>query len=62
MTESKFFTYNFQDKIATITMNDGAKNLISPKMLSALNEALDQAEKDAAVVIITGYLKVGKNR
>lgn len=55
MTESKFVTYNLQNKIATITMNDGGKNLISPKMISELNDALDRAEKDSAIVIITGY-------
>ena len=54
MTTSKFVTYNLQDKIATITMNDGSKNLISPKMVRELNNALDQAEKDNAIVIITG--------
>lgn len=55
MTDSKFVTYDFQNKMATITMNDGGKNLISPQMLFELNKALDQAEKEAAVVIITGY-------
>ncbi len=46
--------YKQQDQIATITMNDGSKNLISPKMLSELNKVLDQAEKDKAVVVLTG--------
>lgn len=52
--ESQIVNYAFQDGIATIRMNDGGKNLISPKMVHGLNEALDQAEKDFAVVIITG--------
>lgn len=55
MTNSQFVHYDLQNQIATITMNDGGKNLMSPKMLAALNKALDQAEKDKAVVIITGH-------
>lgn len=51
---SNYVNYNFQEGIATITMNDGGKNLMSPKMLKELNRALDQAEKESAVVIITG--------
>lgn len=52
--ESPIVSYDLQGKIATITMNDGANNLMAPKMLDALNKALDQAEKDSAVVILTG--------
>lgn len=48
-------TYELQDGIATITMNDGGKNLLSPDMLSEINKAFDQAEKDGAVVLLTGY-------
>ncbi len=55
MTHPKFVSYELQNQIATITMNDGGKNLMSPKMLAELNEALDQAEKDSAIVIITGH-------
>ena len=55
MSTSQIVDYQLQGNIATITMNDGSKNLMSPKMLGALNKALDQAEKDGAVVIITGY-------
>lgn len=55
MTEQKYVSYNLQNQIATITMNDGHKNLMSPKMLLELNQALDQAKKDNAVIIITGY-------
>ena len=54
MTSSKIVSYHLQDQIAIITMNDGSKNLISPKMVRELNYALDQAEKDKAIVIITG--------
>ncbi|MFK7908815.1 MAG: crotonase/enoyl-CoA hydratase family protein [Chitinophagales bacterium] len=55
MTNSQFITYDLQNQIATITMNDGGKNLMSPKMLAELNKALDRAEKDSAIVIITGH-------
>lgn len=46
--------YELKDKIATITLNDGGKNLISPKMIDAINKALDKAKKENAVVVITG--------
>lgn len=74
MNDSQYVSYELQDKIATITMNDGSKNLMSPKMIAELNKALDQAERDSAVVIITGQedilsagfdlkiLKAGGNR
>ena len=55
MIETQIVSYEFQDGVATIKMNDGSKNLLSPKMLGELNMALDQAEKDSAVVIITGH-------
>ncbi len=55
MSHSELITYDLQNQIATITMNDGGKNLMSPQMLAELNKALDQAEKDLAIVIITGY-------
>jgi len=45
--------YEFSDRIATLTMDDGKANVISPKMLEELNAALDQAEKDKALVILT---------
>ena len=46
--------YCLQGSVATITMDDGKSNLISPIMLTQLNRALDQAEKDNAIVILTG--------
>ncbi len=52
--ESQIVSYEYKDGISTIQMNDGSKNLMSPRMLKELNKALDQAEKDAGVVIITG--------
>lgn len=43
-----------KDSVATIVMDDGKNNLISPTMLYQLNQALDTAEKANAVVVITG--------
>ena len=40
--------------VARIQMDDGGKNLVSPLMLSQLNAALDQAERQNAIVVLTG--------
>ena len=40
--------------MATITMNDGKANALGFVMFAALNEALDQAEADAAAVVLAG--------
>lgn len=47
-------TYTLTGNLATIRMDDGKANVISPVMVAALNSALDQAEKDSKVVVITG--------
>lgn len=47
-------TIEIKDEIATITMDDGKANAINPTMLEALNACLDQAEKEAKVLILTG--------
>jgi len=44
----------FLDGVATIAMDDGKVNALSPAMLSALNEALDRAAAAGAVVVLTG--------
>ncbi|NND81076.1 MAG: crotonase/enoyl-CoA hydratase family protein, partial [Gammaproteobacteria bacterium] len=49
-----FVSYALADGVATITMDDGNNNLLSPVMQSQLNKALDQAERDAAVVLLCG--------
>jgi enoyl-CoA hydratase len=43
-----------QDKVATITIQNGKVNAISHQVIAELNEALDQAEEAGAVVILTG--------
>ncbi|HHL42912.1 MAG TPA: crotonase/enoyl-CoA hydratase family protein [Hellea balneolensis] len=47
-------SYNFENGVATIRMDDGKANVLSPAMLDALNLAFDKAEKDEAVVVLTG--------
>jgi enoyl-CoA hydratase len=47
-------TYRVAGAIATITMDDGKVNVLSPAMLRGLHEAFDQAESDGAVVILAG--------
>lgn len=51
---SDLISYQFEDGIATLTLSNGKVNAISPDVIAAFNAALDQAEKDRAVVIITG--------
>jgi enoyl-CoA hydratase len=51
---SDLISYQLQDGIATLTLSNGKVNAISPAVVEAFNSALDQAEKDRAVVIITG--------
>ncbi len=51
---SDLISYQLEDGIATLTLSNGKVNAISPAVVAAFNSALDQAEKDRAVVIITG--------
>jgi enoyl-CoA hydratase len=52
MTE--LVTYSLNDGIATLTLSNGKVNAISPDLIASFNRALDQAEQDQAVVIVTG--------
>ena len=54
MSNSKIVHYEYSDGVATITLDDGSKNVMSDVMLAQFNGALDKAEKDKAVVILTG--------
>ncbi|MEA2127027.1 MAG: enoyl-CoA hydratase [Solirubrobacteraceae bacterium] len=47
-------TYALADGIATITLDDGKVNALSPAMQASIGEALDRAEADEAVVVLTG--------
>lgn len=51
---STLVTYQDYDKIALITMDDGKANAVSPALLEQLHRALDEAEKKAQVVVLTG--------
>ena len=47
-------TYDLDGPIATISMDDGKVNVFSIPMLRAVHAALDEAERDGAVVVLTG--------
>ncbi|WP_017938351.1 crotonase/enoyl-CoA hydratase family protein [Zestomonas thermotolerans] len=51
---SDLISYRLEDGIATLTLSNGKVNAISPEVIAAFNAALDRAEQDRAVVIITG--------
>lgn len=47
-------SYEVKDGVARIAMDDGRVNVMSVRMLSALNAALDRAAADRAAVLLTG--------
>ena len=51
---SELVSYALADGVATIAMDDGKANVFSPEMLDELHGALDRAESDGAVVVLTG--------
>jgi enoyl-CoA hydratase len=51
---SDLISYQLEDGIATLTLSNGKVNAISPDVIAAFNAALDRAERDKAIVIITG--------
>ena len=52
--ESSRVRYESDGTVATLTLDDGNKNVVSPGLIRDLNAALDRAEEDGAVVILTG--------
>jgi len=46
--------YKLRDRIATIRIDDGKRNALSPQVLREIYQALDRAEADRASVILTG--------
>ena len=46
--------YELQHELATIRIDDGKRNALSPQLLQEINQALGRAEADRACVIITG--------
>src|SRR4029077_1496026 len=52
-------SYALNESVATITLDDGKVNVLGPAMQSAINDALDRAEKDSAqAVVIAGNQRV----
>ncbi|MEL7128279.1 MAG: crotonase/enoyl-CoA hydratase family protein [Pseudomonadota bacterium] len=47
-------TFEIQDSVAHIQMDDGKANALGFDMIAALNEALDQGEAEAKAIIISG--------
>ena len=46
--------YSLKDGVATIRIDDGKRNALSPQVLHEIYQALERAESDRATVIITG--------
>ena len=46
--------YSLRDQVATIRIDDGKRNALSPQVLREIYQALDRAEADNAIVILTG--------
>lgn len=46
--------YSCADRVATIRIDDGKRNALSPEVLRGIYAALDRAESDRATVILTG--------
>jgi enoyl-CoA hydratase len=51
---SALTTYDLAGGIATIAMDDGKANALSPALLAELAAAFDRAEADGAIVLLTG--------
>jgi enoyl-CoA hydratase len=47
-------SYQSEDGVATLRMDDGKVNVMSSAMLGDINAALDRAEAEKAVVLLTG--------
>ena len=47
-------TFEPSESVATIRLDDGKANALSPAVLASVNEALDRAEKARLAVLITG--------
>jgi len=47
-------SYKLDGGIATVVMDDGKVNALSPAMLAELMSALDRAEGDGAIAVLTG--------
>ncbi|MGI9261577.1 MAG: crotonase/enoyl-CoA hydratase family protein [Woeseiaceae bacterium] len=50
--------YTLKDQVATIRIDDGKRNALSPPILRDIRSAFDRAEADEAIVILTGREEV----
>jgi enoyl-CoA hydratase len=55
---NEIVTYERRDAVGVITMDDGKANVMSPRMIAALNEALNSADADGVVVVLAGRPRV----
>ena len=53
-------TYRRDESIAVITMDDGKVNALGPTMQQALNEALDNADRDDVGAVVIAALEFTK--
>ena len=51
-------SYRSQQGVATITMDDGKRNALSPRMFEELNKAFESRREEDAIVILTGREEV----
>lgn len=51
---SELVGYQLDDGVAVLTLNNGKVNAFSHALIDAFNAALDRAEADKAIVIVTG--------
>ena len=51
---SELVSFRVEENIATLTIDDGKANAVSFQFIEQVNAALDQAEQDKAVTILTG--------
>lgn len=47
-------TYELEGSVATLTIDDGKANVMSMALMEGVRTALDRAEEDGAVVLLTG--------
>ncbi len=50
--QPEHLSYHLADRVATITMDDGKANAMNPRMLAAINAALDRSQADAAGAVV----------
>jgi enoyl-CoA hydratase len=50
----RLITYELNNGVATIVMDDGKVNALSQRMFDQLNAAFDRADTDRAIVVLTG--------